>query len=343
MRIFGSDRLQNMMSRLGVPDDMPIENKIVSRSIESAQKKVEGHNFDIRKHVVQYDDVTNRHREAIYRRRREILAASGEGELRERVFEMIDQEIAQVVNFHTAATSYQDWSIHEIEETVRTIFPPNANISLKNLLEHTSERDKGKDAFMRSHLIDHLIEQAHALYDQMVESINNAEEFARLERAILLNAIDTLWMDHLEALDNLRTAVGLRGYGQRDPLVEYKRDAYQLFQQLTSSIQNQIVYSIFKIFHARKEAMSQALQSALSQSMASMSGMKFSAPAKTMSEHRETPVAQGSSSGTGLVGGGALSATDSSDTTKHYNGEKVGRNDACPCGSGKKFKKCHGA
>jgi len=287
--------------------------------------------------------VTNRHREAIYRRRREILHASNEGELRERVFEMIEQEIAQVVNFHTASTSYQDWNVSEIEETMKTIFPPDVKLTLAAAVKEENERDRGKDAEMRSHLIKYLSSRAHETYDGMVEGTGDTEEFSKLERIVLLNAIDTLWMDHLEALDNLRTAVGLRGYGQRDPLVEYKRDAYQLFQQLTASIQNQIVYSIFKIFHARKEAMSATLQKALAGSMAAISGMRFSAPAKTMSQRNETPTEQGSGSGTSMVGGGSLSESSSSADAKHFAGEKVGRNDVCPCGSGKKFKKCHGA
>ncbi len=338
MRIFGSGRIQGMMNRLGLPEDMPIENKMVSRAIESAQKKVEGHNFDIRKHVVEYDDVTNRHREAIYRKRREILKAAGEGEVRTQIFEMLEQEISQVVNFHTATTSHHEWIVKEIGETLSTILPPGTAIDLSGVIEKGDGRDKGADALMRTKLIEHVVVKAQEVYAGLAQELGDDENLGRLERAIVLNAIDTLWMDHLEALDNLRTAVGLRGYGQRDPLVEYKRDAYGLFQQLLSSIQNQVVYSIFKILHARKSAISGALEQALKRSMASMSGLRFSAPAKTMSARSESPAAQ--SSGTGLPGMAAVAVEPVA--SNRYEGKKVGRNDPCPCGSGRKWKKCHG-
>ncbi|MEK7189286.1 MAG: preprotein translocase subunit SecA, partial [Patescibacteria group bacterium] len=238
MRIFGSDRIKNMMNRLGIPEDMPIENKMVSRSIESAQKKVEGHNFDIRKHVVEYDDVMNRHREAIYKRRKTILATDSGEELRSQAFEMIGAEIAQVVNLHTGTSNRDEWNIKEIEQTMSTLFPPDVPLALGELDSQNA-------------IIDHLNEKAKSAYEDMASSINEPEQVKRIERGVLLNSIDTLWMDHLDALDNLRTAVGLRGYGQRDPLVEYKRDAYGLFQQLLASIQNQVAYSIYKVLAAR--------------------------------------------------------------------------------------------
>lgn len=349
MRIFGSDRIRGLMDRLGLPEDMPIENKMVSRSIESAQKKVEGNNFDIRKHVVEYDDVTNRHREAIYRRRKEILHTQEVEKIEDMVFEMVEQEISQVVNFHTAATSYQEWNLAEIEQTMASIFPTNEPLDLPEVIGiGTEERDKGDDAKMRSKLIDHLTEKAHEQFDTMAESIGDTEQTIKVMRGVMLNAIDTLWMDHLEALDNLRTAVGLRGYGQKDPLVEYKRDAYGLFQQLQGSIQNQIVYSVFKILAARvlqtkaPDNMEQAnaLLGALGKGLDSIKNLKFSAPAKEMSARSETPVAQSSNmSSTGLPGGMMSQQTENRNT---FGGEKVGRNDACPCGSGKKYKKCHG-
>ena len=376
MRIFGSDRIKGMMNRLGVPDDMPIENKMVSRSIESAQKKVEGHNFDIRKHVVEYDDVMNRHREAIYNKRKSIIKTSSEetpstsqgedkGEdskvdsqvLRAMIFEFLEKEIVQVVNMHTTATNHQDWNLKEIGQTMDTIAPSQGESwgdGLDGVIESDSMRDKGADAKMRSRLIDYLTDKAKQIYQSMTsviaENSDEKDEIKQLERAVLLNSIDTLWMDHLDALDNLRTAVGLRGYGQRDPLVEYKRDSYGLFQQLQSSIQNQVVYSVFKIIAARqmqKQAQgdnvsSKALMQALGSGMSDLTGLKFSAPAKEGAEHTESPIMQ-SANTTGLPGV-AQTATQSiaSDDRNRFEGEKVGRNDACPCGSGKKYKKCHG-
>ena len=354
MRIFASDRIKNMMTRLGVPDDMPIENKLVSRSIESAQHRVEGHNFDIRKHLVEYDDVINRHREAIYRRRREILKNSspllpdssgssnphptlslegrGESNLRAMIFEMIDQEIAQVINFHTVSTNHQDWNLKEIEQTMNTILPPpvprrglgggqeenreERNLNLESVIKPADERDKGEDAKMRSKLIDHLAGVVKQEYEKIIPGVGDAESIQRLERAVLLNAIDSRWVDHLQAIDNLRTAIGLRGYGQRDPLVEYKREAYRLFQQLLSSIQNEVVYSVFKVALARQVADSPLVKQILGR--LGLGGLRFSAPAKE--------------AGDNVQSSGAPSS----------GGKKVGRNDPCPCGSGKKYKKCHG-
>ncbi len=359
MRIFGSGRIQGMMNRLGVPEDMPIENKMVSKAIESAQKRVEGHNFDIRKHVVEYDDVTNRHREAIYRKRKEILFApldlsenKIEDELsglekketpRQIIFEMLDREVAQVVNFHTGGSSRKDWNLKEIEETMASILPSDSKLDFSGINEKGDFRDKGEDAEARTVLIEKINQEIINKYNSIAGEFEDQENLARFEKAILLNAIDTLWMDHLESLDNLRTAVGLRGYGQRDPLVEYKRDAYKLFQELLSSIQNKISYSIFKILQAKRQSVSGALEQALRRSMASMGGLRFSAPAKTMSEKTESPAAQSSSSSSGLVDVMRTGTSSiSSELSNRFEGKKVGRNDPCPCGSGKKYKKCHG-
>jgi len=344
MRIFGSGRIKNMMNRLGIPEDMPIENKMVSRSIESAQKKVEGHNFDIRKHVVEYDDVMNRHREAIYKRRKIILTTDSEEELQDQVFEMIDAEIAQVVNLHTSATEKDEWNIKEIGETLATIFPPDTALDF-NKVAASGDREQ---------LIERLKDKAQEVFDEMSSSIGDPEHVKQIERGVLLNSIDTLWMDHLDALDNLRTAVGLRGYGQRDPLVEYKRDAYGLFQQLLSAIQNQVVYSIYKVLAARSlqarmhadPKQAQKLMNALASGLSALRGLRFSAPAKEMSEKTESPIVQSSQSGTGLMRSAAAvspSAVLADPDRNRFGGAKVGRNDACPCGSGKKFKKCHGA
>jgi len=319
MRIFASDRIKNMMTRLGVPDDMPIENKLVSKSIESAQTRVEGHNFDIRKHLVEYDDVINRHREAIYRRRRQLLGSHEEPELRAMIFEMVEQEISQVVNFHTVATHHQDWNLKEIEQTMASLLPPGVALDLQAVITPADERDRAADAKMRSKLIDYLIAVVKQEYEKVIPGVGDIESIQRLERAVILNAIDSRWVDHLQAIDNLRTAIGLRGYGQRDPLVEYKREAYQLFQQLLASIQNEVVYSVFKIALARQVSDSPLVRQILGRM--GMGSLSFSAPAKTADEAEKQKA--------GLP--------------TEVKREKVGRNDPCPCGSGKKYKKCHGA
>jgi len=374
MRIFGSEKIKSMMTRLGIPDDMPIENKMVSRSIESAQKKVEGNNFDIRKHVVQYDDIMNAHREAIYSKRKSILSVGFDKNqetdqihdlskdfsqpenlekkhisLGEMIFEMIEKEIEQVVNLHTASSSCEDWNLKEIEQTMATIFPvfdgEDGNVfDLKNFVLEQGEKDKGKDAMMRSSLIDFLFEKARTSYLKISEKIQT-ETVVSIEKAVLLNSIDTLWMDHLEALDNLRTAVGLRGYGQRDPLVEYKRDAYMLFIQLQSSIQNQVVYSIFKILASQAPSFVSSPDSNSrivleGGGISNIKGMRFLAPSKTSLQENESLQPRSRD-----FSGSAVTAISSLETKpkNRFDGKKVGRNDLCPCGSGKKYKRCHGA
>ena len=359
MRIFSSDKIKTLMGRLGIPDDMPIENRMVSRSIESSQKKVEGHNFDIRKHLVEYDDVINKHREAIYRKRKEIIkispataqaegkgAAEGEPDskfLRDIIFEYIEQELVQVVNLHTVGESFKSWNYTEIEQTFKTIVPVKEvegdghELNLEKLTSGEQAGDKGQDAKMRTKLIDHLLDLAKRYYTDLTLEVGGNEQLEKLERAVLLNAIDTLWMDHLDAIDNLRTAVGLRGYGQRDPLVEYKREAYRLFQELQAAIQNQVVYSVYKVFLHRQTQASSLMQKMLSR----LSGVRFSAPAKTMSEKSESPAAASPASSGTVVGSNNIAQVEAAPVNR-FDGKKVGRNDPCPCGSGKKFKKCHG-
>lgn len=335
MRIFGSDRMKSIMSRLGVPDDMPIENKMISRSIEQAQKKIEGHNFDIRKHLVEYDDVINKHREVVYKKRDEILKFYRDDPeaLRNLVLNLIKDEIQQVVSFHTAAQGEGDWNVQEIYETIKTIFPLNEKEKEEIFRIAGDKKDaKINEARVRTDLIDYLSKLAEEKYQIMEKEIvegpvgnNNKKALRSLELAVYLRSIDTLWIEHLEAMSYLRTGIGLRGYGQRDPLVEYKKEAFQMFNTLMSSIQNQVVYSIFKVAEAQNMA---------ARSLLERQGVSMSAPAKVMQGQSKVV---GSASGPSETG--AVSSTVSSPAGKTI---KVGRNDPCPCGSGKKYKKCHG-
>jgi len=301
MRIFGSDRMKSMMTTLRVPEDMPLENKLVSKAIESAQHKVEGHHFDIREHLVKYDDVINKHREVIYKKRWEIITADKK-HLRDKILELIENEIEQVVSFHTNLDDENKWDIKEIYEVTNSIFPVVPEVR-KNLDEiKTIAGDKIQDAESRTYLIKYLTDLAKKRYQEMVEKVEDQEIMYQMEKGLYLRAIDLLWMEHLDQMAYLREGIGLRGYGQRDPLVEYKREAYQMFTELIGNIQKQLVYNIFKIVDVRKMAptiMAQARKS-------------FLAPAKE----------------------GAVNATSAT--------KKVGRNDPCPCGSGKKYKKCCG-
>ncbi len=319
MRIFAGDRIRSVMETLRVPDDMPIEQRSITRIIESAQKKVEGFHFDSRKHLLEYDDVLNRHREVVYGKRRQILELFDKQKnnqlivedktLQTLILDMVEAEIEQVVSYHTNAEDKNEWNIKEIAEVVATIYPISGEEKNKilNFGEHGEQ--KLEAVIERTNIIEYLTELAIEKYQKLlVEKIGEKEMQIEMEKQILLRSMDMLWIDHLVAVDYLRTGIGLRGYGQRDPLVEYKKETYSMFNELLSAIQHEVVYSIFKV--------SVGMQ--LAPSVMQKNNLIFK--------------------GAEVEGG----VVDIDTKIKNEHGEKVGRNDLCPCGSGKKFKKCHG-
>ena len=331
MRIFGGDRMKNLMQTLKVPADMPIENKMISKSIENAQKKVEGNNFDIRKHLVEYDDVINKHRTTIYKRRREILEIA-EGvrqvaddevarSLSDIVLEMVREEISTVVGFHTAADEIAEWNIKEIGETMRTIWSagPEEGEKLSSLVVAGGHKDA-----IRENIISYLTNTAQEKYAVLSENFKQATlNFGEVEKGILIRSIDQMWVEHLEAVDYLRRGIGLRGYGQRDPLVEYKKEAYHLYQELNGLINKQVVYSIYKTGDALVASAQRDLEMFTAKPEQKL---EFSGAQKEM--HRQAE---------------ERNTIDLVHTkVKDDSGRKVGRNDPCPCGSGKKYKQCCG-
>jgi len=320
--------MKNLMQTLNVPSDMPIENKMISKSIESAQKKVEGNNFDIRKHLVEYDDVINKHRLSIYKLRREILDIAeaptkeeGARSLSDIILEMVNEEIVSVASFHCAGESISAWNIKEIVETMKTIWTTDETTqsSLEEIL-----KQPGSASDLRLKIIDYLEGQAKDSYLKMSQDfVAVGVEFLEIEKGILIRSIDQMWVDHLEAVDYLRRGIGLRGYGQRDPLVEYKKEAYYLYQELNALIRKQVTYSIYKTgsaLTAHQTGLNMFSQAPVNQALS------FTGAAKEM--QRETD----NRNSFDLV----------VEKTKDEHGDKVGRNDLCPCGSGLKFKKCHG-
>jgi len=232
MRIFAPDRVKSMMGFLKVPEDQAIENKMVSRAIESAQAKIEGYNFDIRKHVLEYDDVMNKQRETIYRRRREVLEKES---LQEEVQEMMAGEITKIVKFHAPGDWSDDWNLEEIREILKTIFPLPADVQ-QNMA----------DAKNRDDLIDYLVSLARAAYREKEEKMGQSK-MREIEKMFYLRTIDMFWMEHLDEMTYLRDSVRLRAYGQKDPLVEYKNEGIKLFQRLLTTIQTSFIGSIFKV------------------------------------------------------------------------------------------------
>ncbi len=324
MRIFGGDRLKRMMKTLKLPPDMPIQNKMVSNSIESAQKKVEGNHFDTRKHLVEYDDVISKHREAIYSRRRNILEISEEkkdGKLSDLIKDMLSEEISFVVNFHTGAETLKEWNIKEIKEVMDTIF----DFDEKKLDLDAVVRGEGTHTKKQEKISQILIEESHRQYDQLLEKfVQKNIDFSNVEKGLLLKASDQLWVEHLEAIDYLRRGIGLRGYGQRDPLVEYKKEAYRLYHELIDLIRRQVVYSVFKTADALEMAPSSMFSFTANKD--ENTNLQLEGAAKEMKRQSE-----------------ARNTVDMvKQKVKDEEGKKVGRNDPCPCGSGKKFKKCCG-
>jgi preprotein translocase subunit SecA len=296
MRIFAPDRIKSLMGTFGIPEDEPIEHRMISRAIEQAQAKVEGFHFDARKHLLEYDDVVNKQREAVYRERRELLHAALE-KIPERVEATLQNALRPLIAFHTAGDSLDSWNSKEIEESLAALsvsFPAQERIKTlsKEMSSVTDIRNKISEE-TETHLLEIIKEKEREM---------ESEPFAQAARRLWLQIIDMLWMDHLEMLDNLRNSVRLRAYGQRDPLVEYKNEALKLFKEFNQHKDQLFVTNLLR----------------------SIAQQKIDAPGASMrleAESKSLPAA----------GQAALKITPG----------KIGRNDPCPCGSGKKYKKCH--
>lgn len=320
-RVFGGDRMKKMMETLKVPEDMPIENSTISKLLEGAQKRVEGHNFDIRKHLLEYDDVLNKQRMAIYARRDEILKLAdertedGARPLKPKVLDIIEGEVESLVAFHTAAEEPEDWDLEAIEKGMKTILPASMDVAGKFKIATDTLHGKKDLAERRTALIADMMKLVGEAYAELEEKLDTVE-LEEVEKVIMLRTIDDLWISHLQAIDHLRHGVRMQGYGQRDPLVEYKKEAHRLFHQMMATVQQRVANMIFKVQVTRRAAKQDVEKPGMGRPM------HFQGAAKTSDEKANAPAA---------FGGPGKSM------------EKVGRNDPCPCGSGKKYKKCHGA
>ncbi|MDY5330330.1 MAG: preprotein translocase subunit SecA [Anaerovibrio sp.] len=296
LRLFGSDNIAHIMDRLGMGEDDPIEHKLITRSIENAQKKVEGRNFDMRKHVLEYDDVMNQQREVIYGERRKVLLGDN---LREHILGMLGGIIEAQMNQYANEKLYpEEWSLENLITDAEGIYAPKGRIKLEEL-----------EDMSRDELQDFLNQVAEESYTQR-EQLFGEDNMRELEKIIMLRVVDNRWMEHLDRMDMLREGIGLLAYGQRQPLVEYKIRGHEMFNQMIASIQNDIASLIFRvniITREQQEAMERENQQRMAAAKANH-GDDFQ-------ENVKQPV---------------------------KNGEKIGRNDPCPCGSGKKYKNCCG-
>lgn len=313
MRRFGGDRLKNMMDTLGLPEDQPIQNAIISRTIESAQSKIEGYNFDIRKHVLDYDDVMNKQREVVYKKRKEILKAE---EIKNEILGYIEEEIERNVSVHCVGEDYE-WNTEVISTDLQNIFP-FAESDRKKL--ESIRDDKSKNSPEKISLIlEHAMAKAKEAYIQKENEIGT-DTLRQIEKAIVLQTIDTLWMNHLDEIDYLRQGIGLRGYGQRDPLIEYKREAFHMFSHLMENMRSTTVRTIFKISMVSAQPSAQVLDQP--------KNIQFQGAEENISQFAQSQTEE--------------SGDAPAPQKPIINKDNVGRNDPCPCGSGKKFKKCCG-
>jgi preprotein translocase subunit SecA len=292
MRLFGSDRLAAIVNTLGLEDDQPIEHRMLSNAIENAQRRVEGKNFDIRKHVLQYDDVMNKQREVIYDQRRQVL--NGEN-LRDSFIKMIENTVDGLVSAYCGENPHPDmWDWESLRAQAGNLF------MIKDALVLTREE---LEDYTRDDLKETLLNAAIQLYEAR-EAEYGPELMRELERIVLLKVVDEKWMDHIDAMDQLRYGVGMRAYGQRDPVVEYKYEGFEMFEEMIKNIHEE---SVRRILHIRVN--------------------------REQGAPKREKVAEPLEASHG--GGGPRKPAVRSS-------EKVGRNDPCPCGSGKKYKKCCG-
>ncbi|AQV95678.1 preprotein translocase subunit SecA [Cupriavidus necator] len=318
LRIFAGDRVRAIMERLKMPEGEPIEAGIVTRSIESAQRKVEGRNFDIRKQLLQYDDVANDQRKEIYKLRNDVLEAQDVGEM---VGNLRESVIVELFRDHVPAdTMEEQWNITGLETRLREDW------GLEVPLAQTIE---GAQSIEDEALLDLIMKAAAERYDSKVALVGR-ESFAGFERSVMLQSIDTHWREHLAALDHLRQGIHLRGYAQKDPKQEYKRESFELFARLLDLIKNEVTRVTFNVQIQSPEELEQASEE-IEEGLSHLENVQYKHD--EFAEGRE-PVEEVPSPRTGM----AMAAAELALAEM----PKVGRNDPCPCGSGKKFKQCHG-
>ncbi len=311
MRIFGGDKISGLMTRFNMPEDVPLTHSLVTRAIEHAQVKVEGFHFDSRKHLVEYDDVLNKQREIVYSLRRKALESADkkDASIKKEVIDRIEATITTLVGTWTTTPLEERETFSKDEKIIdeySTIIPfdDTSKKQLTKQIEQFHQTDE-KSSF--------LTKLAKDLYDKREEQIGN-DLMRQVERFVLLSVIDNLWTDHLDAIDNLRQGIGLRGYAQRDPLIEYKNEAFGMFERLVGAIDDEVAHRIYKI----------QIQPVTPQQHANM-----------MANRPEGEVSEGAK----VIKEPAITETAATDTPSQP--KKLGRNDPCWCGSGKKYKRCH--
>lgn len=320
LRLFASERISGMMDKLGMEEDDPIEHKLITNSIEHAQKKVEARNFDIRKHVLEYDDVMNQQREVMYGERRKILVGD---KLRENIMGMVNHIIKNEMDQYANEQLYpEEWQLDHLIEDAEKIYAPAGRLTQEKLAE-----------LSRDDLLEELEKVAEEGYRQR-ELLFGEDNMRELEKVVMLRVVDNKWMEHLDHMDMLREGINLRAYGQRNPLVEYKIEALDMFDEMEAAIQDQIaslMYHVSIVTPEQQQAMDNAQQA--NETQKQKLEKTIEQQRSQLSDHLQN--AQASH-------GDEVSAAESKKKPVTADGRKVGRNDPCPCGSGKKYKNCCG-
>jgi preprotein translocase subunit SecA len=312
MRIFASDRVAALMKKLGMGDGEAIEHPWVTRSIENAQRKVEGRNFDIRKEILAYDDVANDQRKVVYAQRNELMAAKEISEIITAIREDVVNNV--ITQYIPAKTMVEQWDVKGLEEHLQQEF--NVQIPVQKMLD---EEHNLQEVSLRVRIID-ILEQNHKDKELQITQ----EVLQHFEKSVMLQVLDTSWKEHLAAMDYLRQGIHFRGYAQKDPKQEYKREAFEMFTNLLEHIKYEVIEILFKV-QIRQEEDVQAIDE------------QMQAPREMHFEHAAAPA---------LDDFEQLGVVEQEQNVLEQpfvrEGAKVGRNDPCPCGSGKKYKQCHG-
>lgn len=296
LRIFGGDRITAIMERMGLQDGEPIEHNLISRAIENAQKKVEGHNFDIRKYLLEYDDVMNQQRNLIYNQRRQILT---DPELEPFVESMIEERAVQIVSEHVDDEDSRNWDLESLRDAIHAQF--------NFVIDFSESAPKS-----REDLEDFITESAIQIYRAKADSVG--PEFNKIQRFVMLETIDGLWKDHLLRMDHLKEGIGLRGYAQENPLIVYKKEGFSMFQEMVSHISEEILTFLFRMQIRPEQVDGEGSFDDMHQPQEQR--LIYSRNSDSDEESKNSPVKR--------------------------DHDKIGRNDLCPCGSGKKYKKCCG-
>ena len=302
LRIFGSDRLSSIMDKLGMEEDEPIEHSMVTRAIENAQRKVEGHNFDIRKHLLEYDDVMNKQREVVYTQRREVLEGDN---IRPTIDDFISELVQQVATeLAPSRVHAEDWEWRAIEDRVEQLF----NFKLDWPEEERNDLSHGD--FIEK--LENSVQEAYSLQEER----NGNAQMRQLERMVMLQIVDGLWKEHLLQMDHLKEGIGLRGYGQKNPLLEYKREGYDLFASMVEAVKQHTVANLMRIQLVQEDELARLEEERRQQREEEMAAMKRLSASEPSTDVDRKPIQRAE--------------------------DKIGRNATCPCGSGKKYKKCCG-